>query len=134
MALFTWKDEYSTGVTQFDNEHKRLIALINELHTAMMESRSQDVVQSVLKRLVQYTEIHFKHEEDIFARTGYPDAAQHKIQHKKLVEQVLAFNTGREQNAQLSIGVLKFLKQWLVEHIEKNDKAYGGFLNSKGIV
>jgi hemerythrin len=134
MSLLAWKDEFSTGVTQFDNEHKRLIAMINELHAAMLASRSQEVVQEVLKKLVQYTQIHFRHEEEAFAKTGYPDARAHTAQHHKLTEQVMGFvASDRERNAHLSIDVLKFLKQWLLEHIEKNDKAYGSYLNSKGI-
>lgn len=134
MSLLTWKDEFSTGVTQFDDEHKRLIAMINELHAAMLASRSQDVVQTVLKKLVQYTQIHFRHEEEAFARTGYPDARAHAAQHQKLTDQVMAFvASGRETNAHLSIDVLKFLKLWLLEHIEKSDKAYSAHLNANGI-
>lgn len=134
MSLLTWKDEFSTGVAQFDNEHKRLIAMINELHAAMLASRSQEVVQDVLRKLVQYTQIHFKHEEDALARAHYPQTAQHKAQHDKLTAQVMEFvKSDRGVNAHLSIDVLKFLKAWLLEHIEKSDKAYGDFLNAKGI-
>lgn len=134
MALLTWKDEYSVGVKQFDDEHKRLIGLINDLHAAMLASRSQEVVQDVLRKLVQYTDIHFRHEEETFAKAGYPESAQHKAQHNTLRAQVMEFvHDGREHNAHLSIDVLKFLKQWLLDHIEKNDKAYGPFLNAKGI-
>lgn len=134
MSLLSWKDEFSTGISTFDNEHKRLIALINELHAAMLESRSQEVVGEVLRKLVQYTQIHFKHEEEAFARTGYPHAAQHTAQHQKLAAQVSVFvETSREKNAHLSMDVLKFLKQWLLEHIEKSDKAYGSYLHEHGI-
>ena len=134
MSLLTWKDEFSTGVTQFDDEHKRLIGPINDLHAAMLASRSPKVVQDVLRKLVQYTQIHFRHEEEAFARAHYPLAAQHKAQHDKLAAQVQEFVTSdRGKNAHLSIDVLKFLKQWLLEHIEKSDKAYGAHLNAKGI-
>lgn len=134
MSLLHWKEEFSTGIGTFDNEHKRLIAIINELHAAMLESRSQEVVGDVLRKLVQYTQIHFKHEEEAFARTGYPQAAQHEAQHRKLTQQVTEFvATSREKNAHLSMDVLKFLKLWLLEHIEKSDKAYGAYLRSKGV-
>jgi len=134
MSLLTWKDEFSTGVTLFDDEHKRLIGLINGLHAAMLASRSQEVVQDVLRKLVQYTQIHFRHEEEAFSRAHYPQAAQHKAQHDKLTAQVLEYvKSDRDKNAHLSIDVLKFLKQWLLEHIEKSDKAYGSYLNAKGI-
>jgi hemerythrin-like metal-binding domain len=134
MSLLTWKDEFSTGVATFDNEHKRLIGLINDLHAAMLQSRSQEVVGDVLRKLVQYTQIHFRHEEEAFARTGYPGAAQHKAQHQRLTQQVMDFvSSSRDNNAHLSMDVLKFLKQWLLDHIEKNDKAYSDYLIKHGV-
>lgn len=66
--------------------------------------------------------------------TGWRQTARHKMQHDKLKQQVMGFvGSDRDANAHLSSDVPSFLERWVIEHIEKSDKAYGGYLNSKGI-
>ncbi|HEX9079405.1 MAG TPA: hemerythrin domain-containing protein, partial [Desulfuromonadaceae bacterium] len=65
---------------------------------------------------------------------AYPEYAKHKGEHEKLVKQVLElqqkFQAG---NAMLTMSVLSFLKEWLVKHIQGEDKKYGVYFNEKGI-
>jgi hemerythrin len=85
---------------------------------------------------VQYTKVHFAREEKFFAQTGYAGSAAHKQEHDTLTQQVLdvqqKYMSGA--SAALSIDVLRFLKNWLINHIQGSDQKYRPHLNAKGIV
>jgi hemerythrin len=135
MALMEWTERMSVGVTQFDNEHKRLVALINELFDAVQAGRGREALGKILDELIEYTKSHFTNEEHLMAKNGYPNLDTHKKEHEALTKQVLdvqrKYHAGA--TAMLSMEVMTFLKNWLVKHIQGTDKQYGPFLNAKGV-
>lgn len=135
MALVTWSDKLSVGVQSIDDQHKKLVTLLNQLHDGMMAGKGKDVVGVVLKGLIAYTASHFQYEEDLFARTGYPDAAAHKQVHAELVRKVVEIQKKYETvgPSVLTIQVMNFLKDWLTKHILGDDMRYGPHLTAKGI-
>lgn len=125
MALFEWNDELTVGNDFIDNDHKKLVKLVNDSHNAMEEGRGNDVIGKVLNNLVNYTKQHFKREDDEMARIKYALSKTHQIEHDKLLKQVgdlqNDFNNGKMM---LTIKVSKFLKDWLVTHIMQTDKLF----------
>lgn len=134
MALMEWSPAFSVKIRKFDDQHKKLVELVNQLHDAMKAGQGNAVLGVVLQSLISYTATHFKDEEQVMQANAYPDLARHKAEHEKLVKQVLdlqqKFLTG---GGVLTMTVLSFLKEWLVTHIQGEDKKYGVFLNAKGI-
>lgn len=130
-----WNEKMSVGVSMFDTEHKKLIDLVNELHDGIQAGKAPDSLAKVLAGLITYTATHFKHEEEFFAKTGYPASADHKKEHNDLTKQVLDIQAKVAAGAtgMLSLEVLAFLKKWLINHIQGSDKKYGPHLNAKGI-
>lgn len=135
MALLTWTPDWSVGVHQLDEDHKKLVAMINELHQGMLEGRGDALVGTILQRLVSYTVEHFRHEEDYFAQTHYPGTAAHKREHdalkKTVMLEVQKFCAGGSGG--LSMETLAFLRDWLRTHIQDCDKAYAAHLNAHGV-
>jgi len=125
IRMFEWKNDFATGIGSIDAQHQSLFAIGRELYSAMSEGQGKAVLGRILDRLVQYTTVHFAHEERLMKLHSYPDFAAHKAQHDALVKQVLAlqaeFQAGR---ATLAVPVLQFLKEWLEKHIQKADMAY----------
>ena len=129
-----WNEAFATRVTKFDNEHRTLFTMVNDLHDAMQQKRSREAVGSVLNRLIEYTANHFAGEEENMRRTGYPDFGAHKREHEKLVEQALGLKAKFEAGETLHTqSVIEFLQNWLVNHIQGVDKKYGPHLNENGI-
>ena len=132
--LIKWSDRFSTGVTEMDNQHKVLIDFVNKLDSAMKTGKGKQVVGDILDGLIAYTGNHFKAEEELLTTHGYGDYPQQKAEHEKLVGQALEiqkdFHGGKPVN---TIELMDFLKDWLTNHIQKMDKQYGPFLNSKGV-
>ena len=51
MAFFEWNDGYSVGVAEADEQHRRLIGLIDQLHEAMTQGAGRQSVGSAIDEL-----------------------------------------------------------------------------------
>lgn len=134
MALITWSDTYSVQVSQFDDQHKKLIEMVNDLHDSMKVGKGKEALGKILKSLIQYTAMHFSSEERLMKQHNYPDYEQHKKEHNQLVMKVQDVQKKYlEGSTILSQEVMNFLKEWLRNHIQGEDKKYGIFFNSIGV-
>jgi hemerythrin len=123
MGYFSWTDELSVGSTFIDNDHRKLIGLVNQLHEAMSQGQGKEILKNVLVELIKYTKEHFRREEEHMQKIQYAERTAHKVEHDKLLNEVLdlqkKFNDG---SVMLTIQVSKFLREWLVTHIMKSDQ------------
>jgi hemerythrin len=134
MGFIKWDDSLSVNVAEIDQQHQKLILMINELHGAMKLGKGKDVLGKIVNGLIGYTTIHFKTEEDYFRQFGYPQADSHKKEHIVFVGKVSEFKDGFEKGKlSLSIEILNFLSDWLQNHIKGTDKKYSQFFNGKGL-
>lgn len=135
MPLMTWTEKLSVGVAVLDEDHKKLVGMVNELYDAMQAGQGKEKLGRVLNELVQYTKVHFAREEKYFAQTAYPAADPHKHLHEELTRQVIDVQQkyAAGNTATLSLDVLHFLKNWLVKHIQGSDQSYRAHFNAKGI-
>lgn len=134
MAMVTWNDNLSVKVAEIDMQHKKLVAMINELYDAMKVGKGKEVTGKILNGLILYTATHFKTEESYFAKFGYPDTDNHKKEHAAFVKKVTEFKEGFETGkVTLTIEVMNFLSDWLFKHIKITDKNYSKFFNEKGL-
>jgi hemerythrin-like metal-binding protein len=125
MAFLTWTSEYSVGVEAMDRQHRHLVDLINQLHTAMKNGAPRSEIHDVFQGLAVYTQQHFTAEEAFMQRTGYQGLQGHQAQHRELISSLgilwKDFQAGRMT---VSLELMKFLKQWLLNHILNSDRKY----------
>ena len=134
MALIEWSDKLSVKIQEFDNQHQTLAATINELYEAMRSTREEEVRRVLFSRLVDSTKQHFAAEERPMQKHGYGGYDAHKLQHDILTKQVDRLNTQLHQGqAVLTLEVMEFLKDWLLDHIAQSDMLYIPFLTQRGI-
>lgn len=135
MPLMEWSPKLSVGITQFDDEHKKLVGMVNDLFDGVQAGRGKDLLGPILDGLISYTQTHFANEERYMNQHKYPSYAAHKAEHDALAKQVVEvqakFKNGA--SAALSMEVMNFLKNWLIKHIMGSDKAYTPFLAAKGL-
>ena len=125
MALIYWNDKLSVGVEEFDNQHKRLILLVNTLHEAMTVGKGKEVIGKVLGDLISYTATHFAAEERFMQQHSYQGFAAHKAEHDQLVKKAKALQRDfQEGKLTVAIALSTFLKEWLTHHIMESDKKY----------
>lgn len=135
MGFMEWTKRYSVGVAIFDDEHKKLIAIINRLHEAIETGVDRAALQKTVDDLVEYTLMHFRHEEMYFDDWAYPHADEHCARHAELRQQVFGYRRRiQEQDAAaLAEDLAVFLRDWLTQHILVEDRKYGEFLFDKGL-
>ncbi len=125
MPLIKWRDSYSVGVEQFDNEHKILVELVNEMFIVVRDKKSMDHLATAINKLIEYTQKHFSSEEEALAQVNYPDLSNHKDMHGKLINDVLKHKNRIENNdRQERTDFYHFLRNWLLTHIVEEDMLY----------
>lgn len=134
-AYMEWKDIFSVNVKEFDEQHKKLIEMINELHDAIKKGQGRVAIAAVMEGMIDYALTHFANEERYMYLFHFPGYNEHKLEHDAFVDKVVDFQKmmGHEENPAFSLEIMEFLENWLVKHIQVIDRRYGPFLNTKGI-
>jgi len=131
MEKITWNDSFNIQVEEIDQQHQRLVDLMNRLIAIQDEKASDDDIADILGAMTNYLGYHFDTEEQMMLDHGYPELESHREEHQTFVTQTAYFiATYREGGASLKSDILLFLKEWLVEHIVKSDGAFGHFLRN----
>ena len=127
-------DRYSTEIDRFDEQHKHLFGLLNDLYVAMDEGHSEETIGEILRELERYTEYHFGDEEEFMQDCGYAmDCADcfynHREMHEEFAETVGEFRERHENGEPITMDVLEFARDWLDAHIAASDEDqnYAGY-------
>lgn len=135
MALIDWNDSLSINIVEIDNQHKKLISIINRLHDAMRSRNTKDMLGELLDDLNRYTIYHFSTEEKYFKKViKYKEAKAHQKKHEYFINRITEFNDEfKNGNLFLSLDIMNFLKKWLVDHIRNVDIEYSSYFQEVGI-
>ena len=134
MALFDWKEEYSTGISSIDAHNQKLISLINEILESMRDRRAENIIRDILRELEQYAAYHVSLEEMLFQRCRYPRTKEHQDAHNLFIRKI-EFLISLESINEEDVPILTFifLRSWLDSHILKADMDFGNFVSNNGI-
>jgi hemerythrin-like metal-binding protein len=132
MAYFEWAADMAIDNGPIDDDHKRLVALVNQLHTATTEGRGQEVVEKILNELIAYTVEHLRREEQLMESLQFPNLAPHRMGHEIFMQKIHAlkakYDAGSISVASQLSGVLR---DWLSLHIRRSDKEIKVFLQKR---
>ena len=137
--MFYWKQEFELGIPSIDEQHKRLLDIgnrINELLTNHDDTDDNyDEIHTVIQELKDYTVYHFKTEEDLFLKYGYPEYKEHKREHDDFIAYIESVNLEAidENQKQFLKGLLMKLVQWVFKHIITTDFMYKDYLLKLGM-
>ncbi|HUI30475.1 MAG TPA: bacteriohemerythrin [Candidatus Acidoferrales bacterium] len=135
MPFIEWSQDLSVNIDEIDDQHRKLVDLINLLYDSMKEGKGKDELGKILNDLADNTVHHFETEEKLLQKYDYPEYASHKKEHDDLARQVSIIKAQYEKgNTTISIEMLGFLKSWLNNHILTSDKKYSTFLIVRGVV
>ncbi len=133
MSLFVWDAKYTLHIAELDRQHRKLFALFNDLYDAMQDGHGSELIDKVLTGVVDYTVYHFEAEERLLRQYGYQEEEAHRAEHAKLAAQakdlVLRHRAGE---AKVTMATLKFLCDWLNNHILGSDRKFAPFLIERG--
>ena len=126
-----WDKRLELGIPRIDSQHRKLVAMCNELHEALInrQRRSKDewlvTVGDVLRQAVSYTQTHFADEEKLMKACGFSGYAAHKQRHKEFVQTITQVLMGfDEMTVTLGFDFAGYLRDWILSHIACEDKQY----------
>jgi hemerythrin len=121
---YTWSKDLETGNALIDEQHKKLIAAINDLLDACASGGGRTKLNDTMKFLADYTAKHFGDEEKLQMQTKYPDYVNHKKLHDnfKVVVRDLGLQFQKEGPTIVLVGkVNASIGNWLLTHIKRED-------------
>lgn len=125
MELIAWKEEYSIGNKELDDQHKKIIEIIRELHSIAEKGDDKEAIQSILNELADYTSYHFTAEEEFMEQIGYPKLEEHKSEHAYYSDEVFEGLTQFSERGGIEANnLLDFLNNWWKNHIMDEDLNY----------
>jgi len=124
-----WEERFSVGIDILDDQHKNLIALTNKLRQVLLAGEGRKKVFPFLKELADYSLVHFITEETFMKDSNYPFIDEHIKQHNIFKNDIAHFIIRQQSGEPLVANeILRYLENWIVEHITTTDKKYKGHI------
>ena len=135
-AFIEWTETLSVGDSAIDQQHKHLIHIINQLHEAMRNQTARthlgELLDQLIDQLIAYTHVHFSYEEGRLQTCGYPHLTAHQRLDAELLSQVHDLQNKFSQGKRtINMELMGFLKTWLTQHIQSEDKRYSPYLRGQ---
>jgi hemerythrin-like metal-binding protein len=129
IALYKWKDSFSIGLTNIDQQHRSFLSLLNDCHRQISAGKKVGSDAAIFERLKAYAAMHFRFEEDLMQSSGFPEIEQHKKQHTYFESQVAELETAHKGGSDRTAeSILSFLRDWFLKHILEQDKNYAPYV------
>ncbi|MES9992773.1 MAG: bacteriohemerythrin [Candidatus Thiodiazotropha sp.] len=134
MPIVTWSDDFNINVKEIDEQHQKMLDIVNNLHIAVEAEKEKEILNDLLTELYQHTQLHFSTEEELMNKYDYPGFEQHLHEHKVLLQHlgnlVAGVCGGKNPTFRSDYDVSS---DWVLIHIFKSDKDLGLFLNDQGV-
>jgi hemerythrin-like metal-binding protein len=135
MKEIQWDDRLSVGISDIDEQHRKLLELCNKAFQAISKGMTEVKFKEITAELRQFVKLHFTAEEELMEKYKYPRRDEHHAEHVKLTKTVKDFHSSTYRHEQIPPEELKaFLTDWIVNHIIRHDLGYAKYFKEKGVV
>ena len=132
--MIEWEDKFSVGISMIDEEHKKLIDIINMAIIAKEHNVNTEEIKDVLREMTDYTLTHFTTEEAYMKAFNYSEYQDHKEEHRGFSSEIIAYTYKViKGDYQFANELIEYLKHWLVNHIQVTDKKYIDCFKENGL-
>ena len=126
---------YHIGIEVIDHQHAEWLSIVEEFRAVgameLLNPAGFEAAEHALEKLVGYSERHFATEERLMAEHGYPGVEGHIQSHREfsssLTRMLAEIKQHKHSMAPLKLNLLAAI--WLFEHITRDDKKFGQFVN-----
>jgi len=126
MESFKWGPQFVTGISDVDDQHQALVAMINSFGEAIAESTlNEDFIFSTIKELATYAQAHFHSEEKLMTsvQLDLRHIGNHLDQHNDFVTNITNLTEKIDvEKTKDSRSLFEYLIHWLAYHILVVDK------------
>ena len=135
MPSIRWDNALSVHNDELDLQHKELIRLYNELHRSLTTDTPKEASSTKAKTLdavVEYSSYHFRCEEEHMESISFPGLELHRKEHQELTRRIRQYHDDlKSGRIVLSNTIIKFLRNWILEHVAGADRQYADFSAAK---
>ncbi|MBU0483460.1 MAG: bacteriohemerythrin [Proteobacteria bacterium] len=132
MDYIVWQENFNVRVDVIDEQHKRLVQVINNFLSDLGNNNDRLAVGRSLDEMIKYTEYHFCTEQLLLEK--HPDFLSHLNQHWQLIKQVRKIQDDFHKNLELKADIFDFLLAWLKNHILGTDKVHFSYLRKNNLL
>lgn len=131
----------NVGVMSFNKQHLRLASYAVEFNQIVEQLADREPtpadwkhIDALFSRISLFVATHFREEEELMERYGYPEYPGHKNQHDKFVEELAKIQSQiNNRNIRFKGKLGTLLWDWLYHHINEVDYGYREFFREKGL-
>ena len=117
--MIEWDDKYSVGISIIDEQHKKLINIINKAVTVIINkatdiahSNDPEEILEVLNEMTEYAKEHFATEEAYMLEFHYLEHTLHKEEHFNFSNKTTAYrNKIMDGDYHIACEILEYLKK-----------------------
>lgn len=132
--IIQFDDSIRLGVPVIDQQHEKLVGMVNDVFRAMKSGGDHDTIGHILDQILDYTYTHFTSEEKLMQDAGFADIEAHKELHQELLASAKDYRQQFEDGEKVTArDIFYFLKSWLVNHIQGIDRKYVDDMKSAGL-
>jgi diguanylate cyclase (GGDEF)-like protein/hemerythrin-like metal-binding protein len=131
LPLIVWTATHDVGIAMMDKQHRKLADHLNDLAASLRRGDETNIISEKLAATLAHTQHHFESEERLMAQHGFADAAAHREDHARLLEDLRRFSTGCDTRS-LSL-TTRFLQEWMLRHINNADRELAKALIASGV-
>jgi hemerythrin len=124
-----WNDSFSLGNVVLDTQHKKLISLFADFSKSVMRNHKSESLLWEFEEIIEFASVHFKTEEQIFDLSDYPEAQQHKEEHRDIIKTLETYKPKFQGDLSfLQEELIPFLGEWIHNHIQITDRGYAQYI------
>jgi hemerythrin len=132
MRLIKWRKEFSVGIRELDNQHKKIIKILNQIFALHEKEKDEKELEKIISNLYEYIKDHFRKEEEYMLNHNYAGYDKQKQEHNQFIDRFSEFQGEFLKGHRLTtINLFNFVWDWFSQHIVKLDKLYSSFLKEK---
>jgi len=131
MMEIKWAPELSVGVDEIDQQHQQLFSIINQLLKTPIHNLDHRAVLSILTRLVDYSDYHFRTEDNYMIENEYPLFLSHRKEHLAYIKKTGEWITALERKDTAPTADMgAFLCSWWKGHVADSDMQYARYMKA----
>lgn len=127
--IFPWNKNFEVGIDIIDEQHKKLVNILNRLAAHFANLSSSIVLNEIFEELADYADYHFSTEEKIWSKYFKDDEwfINHEHTHDSFIAEVVKIKNKQDDKTLNDVvnDIVSFLSQWLAYHILDTDKRMG---------
>lgn len=128
--MIEWSEHYEVGVAVIDGQHREMLEIANRLLEGLRGGRDAGELVETLRELVRCTEHNIATEERLMQEHGLAPA-HHAEEHRRLLEAIRHFDLRLDPGGLADSA--SWLREWLLGHIDEDDRPFAELLRSRGV-